>query len=320
MMTNLDPAAELFLAEASRIQERIAEANRQVSSGKRISTASDAPDQIGSLLQLRAQQSRNTQIQSNLVQAKANADTAENALANAITLMDSALTLASQGTNVSMTDTSRQALAQQVQSLQEQMVAISRTTVQGKYVFSGDQDGVAAYALNLTPPPDKADGSPGTPTNGVDRFLSVQTATRQIEDPAGGFFAAAKTGQEIFDYGRNTDGSTAPENVFAALNILRLALLSNNATSITNAMTGLRASSNHLIAEQSFYGTVQNRIQSADNYASSMSVRLQTQLSQTEDSDVTSAALELTQATTQLQAVFQMRAKMPHNSLFDYLG
>ena len=85
-------------------------------------------------------------------------------------------------------------------------------------------------------------------------------------------------------------------------------------------MTGLRASSNHLIAEQSFYGTVQNRIQSADNYASSMSVRLQTQLSQTEDSDVTSAALELTQATTQLQAAFQMRAKMPHNSLFDYLG
>jgi len=143
MMTNLDPASELFLAEASRIQERIAEANRQVSSGKRISTASDAPDQIGSLLQLRAQQSRNTQIQSNLVQAKANADTAENALASAITLMDSALTLASQGTNVSMTDTSRQALAQQVQSLQEQMVAISRTTVQGKYVFSGDQDGVA---------------------------------------------------------------------------------------------------------------------------------------------------------------------------------
>jgi flagellar hook-associated protein 3 FlgL len=320
MMTNLDPSAELFLAETSRIQDRIAEANRQVSSGKKISTASDATDQIGALLQLRAQQSRNTQIQSNLVQAKANTDAAESALASAISLMDSALTLASQGTNVSMTDTSRQALAQQVQSLQEQMLAISRTTVQGKYVFSGDQDGVAAYALNLTPPPNNADGSPGTPTNGVNRFLPVQSATRQIEDPAGGSFAAAKTGQEIFDYGRNADGTTAPENVFAALNSLRLALSSNDSTGITDAITGIRAASNHLIAEQAFYGTVQNRIQNAGDYASSLSVRLQTQLSQTEDSDVTSAALELTQATTQLQAAFQMRAKMPHNSLFDYLG
>lgn len=320
MMTNLDPAAELFLTESSRIQERIAEANRQVTSGKKISTASDAPDQIGALLQLRAQQARNDQIQSNLVQAKANTDAAESALASAITLMDSAITLASQGTNISTTDASRQALVQQVQSLQEQMVAISRTTVQGKYVFSGDQDGVAAYALNLATPAAKADGSPGTPTNGVDRFLSVQTATRQIEDPAGGSFAAAKTGQEIFDYGRNADGTTAPENVFAALNSLRLALLSNDTASVGDAITGLRAASNHLIAEQSFYGSVQNRIQSAHDYAGSLGVRLTTQVSQTEDSDVTSAALELTQATTQLQAAFQMRAKMPHNSLFDFLG
>ena len=36
--------------------------------------------------------------------------------------------------------------------------------------------------------------------------------------------------------------------------------------------------------------------------------------------DVTAAALEATQANTQLQAAFQMRAKLPHNSLFDYLG
>ena len=41
---------------------------------------------------------------------------------------------------------------------------------------------------------------------------------------------------------------------------------------------------------------------------------------QIEDADVTSAALALTQDGTQLQAAFKMRAKMPHNSLFDYLG
>jgi flagellar hook-associated protein 3 FlgL len=320
MITNLDPAAELFLAEAGRIQQRIADANRQVSSGKRISVPSDAPDQVGPLLQLRAGQQHNRQILINLVQAKTNTDGAENALGNAIKLMDSALTLANQGTGILMTNTSRQSLAQQVQSLQERMVAISQATVQGKYIFSGDQDGSPAYAFNLTPPPPNDDGTPGLPTNGVDRHLTAQTATRQVEDPAGGSFAAAKTGQEIFDYGRNPDGATAPENVFAALDNLRLALLSNDPAQIAASIASIKAASGHLNAAQSFYGNLQNRIQSANDYASSLDVRLQAQLSQTEDADVTSAALELTLANTQLQAAFQMRAKMPHTSLFDYLG
>ena len=66
MLTNLDPSSELFLADLNRIQRRMATANRQVSSGKRITVASDAPDEIGSLLQLRADQERNAQIQYNL--------------------------------------------------------------------------------------------------------------------------------------------------------------------------------------------------------------------------------------------------------------
>src|SRR5229473_1186248 len=113
MITSLDPASELFLADTSRIQQTIADANRQVSSGKRISAASDAPDQVGSLLQLRAGEQHNRQIQSNLALARTNADSADSALSGAIKLMDSALTLANQGTNFTMDAASRQSLAQQ---------------------------------------------------------------------------------------------------------------------------------------------------------------------------------------------------------------
>ena len=38
------------------------------------------------------------------------------------------------------------------------------------------------------------------------------------------------------------------------------------------------------------------------------------------DTDVAAAAMELTQANTQLQAALQMRSMIRHNSLFDYLG
>src|ERR1035437_9202849 len=131
MISNLDPASELFLADIGRIQQRLSDANSQVSSGKKITAASDAPDQISALLQLRANRQRNTQIQSNLNLAKTEADSADNALSSAIKLMDRALVLGDQGANSTSDATSRQSLAQEVQSLQEQMVAFSQTTVQG---------------------------------------------------------------------------------------------------------------------------------------------------------------------------------------------
>ena len=47
--------------------------------------------------------------------------------------------LAAQGATFTLDATGRQSLAGEVQSLLEQMVAISRTTVQGRYIFGGDQ-------------------------------------------------------------------------------------------------------------------------------------------------------------------------------------
>ena len=306
MITNLDPEAALFLADAGRIQRRLADANSQVSSGKKINVASDAPDQIGALLQLRADLQANRQIQSNLTLAQTDANGADNALGAAAKLMDRAVTLASQGATATSDATTRANLAQEVQSLQEQMVACSQTQVQGRYIFSGDQEGSPSYALDLAA------------SSGVDQ-LSNPLATRQIQNPAGGGFPASKTAQEIFDH-QNFDGSPAADNVFAALNTLRTALLNNDTAALGASVANLRQASDRLNSMEAFYGTVENRIQDATTFASNYDVQLRTEISQKQDADVTAAALELTQANTQLQAAYQARAKMPHTSLFEYLG
>lgn len=315
MISNLDPASALFLADLGQIQQRISTANNQVSSGKKITVASDAPDQIAPLLQLRADQQHNSQIQSNLGLAQSNADASDSALSSAISLMDNALTLASQGTDTTNTATSYQSLAQQVQSLQQQMVNLSQTTVQGKYIFSGDQDSSPSYALDLN----ATDPNTGLPLNGVDQLLTDQTATRQVEDPAGGSFSASLTAQQIFD-DRNADGTFASDNVFNALNSLRLALVAGDPTQIGNTIASIQAASDHLNSMESFYGNVQDRIQNATDYAAGYDTSLQTQISQIQDADVASAAMELTQSNTQLQAALQMQAQMPRTTLFDLLG
>jgi flagellar hook-associated protein 3 FlgL len=306
MMTNLNPSSEIFLANMERVQRQVSVAEQQASSGKRVNVASDAPDQIDAILQLRANLAQNTQITSNLGLATTDANTADSALSSATMLMDRATTLGAQGANSTIDASGRQSIALEVQSLQDQMLAISRTTVQGRYIFSGDQDGGPAYS------------SDPTAANGVLR-LSTASATRRMEDPQGGSFAVAQTAQNIFD-SRNADDSLAPGNVFAALNSLRIALQNNNTDAITSAVGVIRQASVHLSDSQSFYGNVQNRIQDAANFASKYDVQLQTELSQKQDADITSAALLMNQGTMQLQAAFQMQAKMPRTTLFDFLA
>src|SRR5579864_1881759 len=94
MISSLNAQSQRFLADMERVQETIASASRQISSGKRVSVASDAPDAIGELLQLRAALQKNTQITANLGLAQTDANVAESAISSATQLMDRAVTLA----------------------------------------------------------------------------------------------------------------------------------------------------------------------------------------------------------------------------------
>jgi flagellar hook-associated protein 3 FlgL len=306
MITNLDPASELFLANVGRIQERLAEANRQVSSGKKVVEPSDAPDQIDSILQLRADRQQNTQIRSNLAMALTDVQSADGALSAAIRAMDRARVLGSQGASSTLDAAGRQTLAGEVQALLDQMVAYSQTSVQGRYIFSGDREDAPAYQADATSP------------TGVTRLLTVP-ATRRIEDPAGGTFVAARTAQEIFD-NRNPDDTPAADNVFASLAGLHAALLTTDPAAAALAVEAVKAASNRLNSSLAFYGTAQNRIDNATAFADRYDTGIQKQLSQKEDADVAAAALEATMGGTQLQAAFQMRALLPRRSLFEYIG
>jgi len=302
MISSLDAASQLFLSNLDRIQQAVAAANEQVSSGKKINVASDAPDQVGSLLQLRAELAHNGQIQTNLSSAQADASAADSAIGSAITMMDQALTLGEQGANSTQTADILQNLAQQVEAIQEQMVACSQTQVQGRFIFSGDQMNSPPYTFDST-------------LLATDPVVqqSAAPATYRVEDPAGGSFAAAQSAQQIFD-------ATGSGNVFTALNNLRLALQSGDPTAVANAIDPIKQASTYLNTMQAFYGGVENRIQNANDYAANLDTQLRTRISQTEDADAVSAAMKLTQSSTQLQAALQMQGKMPHSSLFDYLG
>ena len=301
MISSLDPASLSFLNGLDRIQRRTDRAQRELTTGLRINVASDDPSQIADLLATRARLDRITQINSNLDQVKSEVDTSEAALQSAVKLVEHAQSLATQGESVFNDANSRNDIATELGGVLQQLVAISNTTVQGRYVFSGDSDQKGAYSLDLTK------------NNPISTYSGSGT-TRQVELPDGSLVAVAKTAQDIFD------SSNPQQNVFQAVNDLRLALLNNDQTGVGAALSKLGGAGTYLNGKLAFYGTVQNGIANARESGSSSVLQLQGQLSGIQDADLTKAITEFQQATYNQQAALQSRAKLPHTSLFDFLA
>jgi flagellar hook-associated protein 3 FlgL len=300
MLDPIDSSSYQFLIAMDSVDQRLAKAQREISSGKKIETASDAPDQISQLLEVRSNIAQNQQIQSNLSAYKLEVDVAGNALEQASTILDNVKSMTGTGLDGTLTPQMQSNMLQEIQGYMQDMVGIANTQANGRYIFSGDNDQTAPYTLDFTQ------------ANGVSPYAG-SASTRTAQHPDGSTFAISKTAQEIFD-SPNAGGS-----VFGALSNLRAAILSNNSTAIQNALGAVQTAQDHLQSEESFYGTVQNRISQASDYATNKDNQLQSQLSDIQDADVTASILELQDAEFQKQATLSARAKVPPTSLFDFL-
>src|SRR5690242_21288163 len=214
MLQNLDPVREQFLADLASLNARIAKTQAQLTSGVRISQPSDDPSAVGDVLQLQSDIGRITQVAANLNNVKNEVDSASGVVQDAVSLLDQARSLAAQGASATLPASARSALAAQAEQILSALVNASRATFDGRYLFSGDSSSQPAYDVNLAN------------ANGVDRLLTAP-ATRLIQDSNGVRFAVSKTAQDLFDH-RNPDDSLAADNVFAAVNSLRVALLNND--------------------------------------------------------------------------------------------
>jgi flagellar hook-associated protein 3 FlgL len=303
---NPNPAARIFLADITQLQSATNNASEQVSSGYKVTQASDDPDQISDLLQLEANLQSNNQITTNLSNVKAQVDTGESALNSAVQFVQQAISLGTEGANSITTAAQQQTLAQQVQDIQSQLVAIANTNVNGTYIFSGDDGSSPSYQLDSTSP------------TGVDRLITTQ-ATQQIEDTNGVAFSIGETAQTIFD-NRNPDDTVAANNVFSAINSLQVALTSNNTAGVTTALASLQTASAYLDQQQAFYGTVQVQVATSTTAAQTQNISLTAQIGGIRDADLTQAATQLTQGQTAETAAYSAQAELPNKSLFDYLG
>jgi flagellar hook-associated protein 3 FlgL len=305
MLQNLDPVRDKFLAALASLNSRITRTQEQITSGVRISRPSDDPSAVGDVLHLQSDIGRVSQVTANLNNVKSEVDSASGVVQDAVSLLDQARSLAAQGASATLSSSGRVSLAAQAEQILNALVNASRATFAGRYLFSGDSSSQPAYDVNL----DNA--------NGVDRLLTAP-ATRLIQDSNGVRFAVSKTAQDLFDH-RNPDDSIASDNVFAAVNNLRIALLNNDQPGTSAAAASLQQAQDYLSLQGTFYGAVQNRITNSLDMAQKFQLQWQSALSDEKDTDVAAATTELSQERLSQQAAMQAQASMPRNSLFDFL-
>jgi flagellar hook-associated protein 3 FlgL len=308
MTPSINPNAEIFLSNLQQIQNRMSTAEQQLSSGLRVSVASDDPDEISSILQLRAQIAGVQQTQENLANVTPQVESGENAIQQAIQVLDTATSLATETSGSTSSASQRLDAVPQVQGILQQLVSLSQTAANGQYIFSGDQGAQPQYTLaaNGTVQQNFQAGSPG-----------------QIADPNGVMISIGLTAQQIFDDqagGGAGTGNPAPDNVFAAVTGLLTALQTNNSAGVQTALGNIQAASAHLNDESSFYGAAQNNLNAAGNSASQTLIQLQQQLSNEQDADAAEASMNLTEASTDEQAAMSAQAMLKPQTLFSYLG
>jgi flagellar hook-associated protein 3 FlgL len=300
MISSLDAASQSFLAGLSQIEQTLDTAQTQLTTGLQINNVSDAPSEIADIWQLNSELDQTQQTETNLGQVSTEVNTAQSALQSAVTLVEQAETYGTQGASDTSTPTTRTELANQMGSILQQLVSVANTTVEERYIFAGDTDQTTPYSIDLTqnPPISAYQGS---------------ASTREVQGADGTAFPIALTAQQIFD------SSNGQDNVFTSITSLMQGLQNNDDTSIDSALADVQSSDTFLNQQLAFYGTVQDRVTSAQTFGQNYTLQLQTQLSGVQDANEAADITNMTQAQTQLQAALQSEAQLPKTTLFDFL-
>ena len=271
------------------------QALQQVSSGQKLNSLSDNPTQAASLVDLRMQSSSDTQYLQNISSLTGSLNVADSALSSVVEALTTAQSVGVEGANGTLNSSNRQALAQQIQGIQQQVLGLANTTYNGEYIFSGTTTTTQPYEQDST-------SSSGVTYNGNNNSNSVEISE-------GVAMPTSLPGSQVF--------SNATTSVFQSLQDLYNAL--NTDGDISGATAEVQNALTYVTTQQTFYGNSVDRL----NTSKSFLTQEQTQLTEAEgdtlDVDMATAVTNLTQAETTQQALVKAGADMSQVNLFDYL-
>jgi flagellar hook-associated protein 3 FlgL len=275
--------------------ERLSQYQTQLSSGKKINTPSDDPVGTGLIMQYNNQLAQNQQYQSNVSYAQGWLDYTDTLLGQVTSVMQRARELAVQGANGTNSPDAQNAIAAEIDQLEQQLVQTANSVYNGKYVFNGQMVDQAPY-------------DPNNPT-------SRDPNTMNIEYEVGDGITIPVNTSGVAIFGKSTDA----DNAFAILQNLSAALKSGNQTAIQNSIGLIDSRMTQIQSARSDVGARQNRLELISNRLKDEETNLQSLLSDTQDANIAEVITNLKTAENVQQASLAAGARILIPTLVDFL-
>jgi flagellar hook-associated protein 3 FlgL len=284
-----------LMNQAQQAQDNAAQ---ELSTGRRVNLPSDDPAAEAAMIGENSQSAAVDQYTANSDSLTNVLGTANSTLQSVVTLLQQAVSLGVEGASSVNSQTDLNSLANEVSSIQSQVVSLANTSFAGQYLFAGTATGSAPYVADAANP------------NQIDYVGNSQQNKVQIGT---GLSAAANLpGSSIF--------SQPGANVFGALQSLVTALQSGNTTSIATAQASVSNSLNSVDTAQGFYGNTLDELTSNESWLSQEKLNITTYQNTLVSADVATAATDATQAQTVLSATVAAAAQVDQQvNLLTYL-
>jgi flagellar hook-associated protein 3 FlgL len=277
----------------NRNLDAVGKLQNQLTSGRLINTASDSPTGTNRAMQTRDAKDANAQQSRNISDAQSWLDQSDSTLQTMIATSRRVRDLTVQGLSTgSASATSQEALAIEVSSLRDGLLALANTQVQGRPLFGGVTSGGKAYDA----------------TTGAWLGRAGAPVTRRISDSEK--LRVDITGPEAF----GTPGS----DLFAVVNSIATDLNANPAALQTH-LADLDVIMNGMAAAVADIGTRGSRLERVGQINFDRGVALSQQLSETENIDLPNTIMRLEMQKVGYEAALSATSKAIQPTLMDYL-
>jgi flagellin-like hook-associated protein FlgL len=273
------------LASVSKLQE-------QLTSGKQISAPSDSPIGTNRAMQTRDDQAAVEQQARNIGDAQSWLDQTDSTLQTMLEHARRVQNLGIQGVNGGSSAASNEALATEVSSLREGLMALANTSVRGRPLFGGVTSTGNAYD-----------------TTGTWAGDASAPVMRRVSDTES--IRIDVTGPEAF--------GAAPDDLFGVVDRIATGLTSGNTASLQASLADLDTVMEGMLSALANVGSRATRVEGLQQTNSDRALALSSQLAATEDIDMPETIMRLQMVQVGYQAALSATAKAISPSLLDYL-
>jgi flagellar hook-associated protein 3 FlgL len=282
--------AQQSLANLQRQIDTLNTLQNQESSGKALQKPSDNPVALVQALHYRSDSSRNTQIGNNIGDGLTWLGLADSTLNGIVTQIQRVRDLTVQGANATADQTSRDAIATEIDQIRGTIIGLANTKNLDRPIFGGNTANSVAYDSN-------------------GNYLGQSAAIQRTVAP-GVQMQVNVNGDQVF--------GSAGNDLFSTLSQIANDMR-NNPNALSADQASLDAHTTTIQNSLASVGAREARLQALQTQNSTDGLTLQQGLSQVEDVDLTQVTMNLQMQQVAYQAALQATAKVLQPSLVDYM-